>query len=223
MRYTVRPLSDRTWLRPASTRQQSRFDTTWTKTLQLLGKEVDHLGGRNVVLEVDVPERGIRLDGQLRADAKAASPAVVLAFESKHGPMQYRCDRFVEPTWRRGLNWQQNVRAIALTLEALRAVDRYGAVDTGQQYAGFKALPAGRAKPASHMTREQAAEVLDRIAIGPDAEPDEDAVPRMLMSEALAKSAHRSARANAHPDRHAGDRTLWDQVEQAAQVLGVGR
>ena len=213
MRYTVRPLSDRTWLRPASARQQSRFDTTWSKTLQLLGREVDHLGGRDVVLEVDVPERGIRNDGQLRADARASSPAVVLVFESKHGPMQYRCDRFVEPAWRRGVDWQQNVRAIALTLEALRAVDRYGAVDTGQQYAGFKALPAGRAMPASHMTTDEAWGILGSFGDRPirEQQTDPSGLPR----------AYRSARAFAHPDRHGGDRTLWDQVEQAARVLGV--
>jgi hypothetical protein len=34
-------------------------------------------------------------------------------------------------------DWQSNARAIALTLEALRAVDRYGATQ-GRQYAGFQ-------------------------------------------------------------------------------------
>lgn len=212
MRYTVRPLSDRTWLRPASARQWTRFDSTWSKTLQLLGREVDHLGGRDVVLEVDVPERGIRLDGQLRADARASSPAVVLAFESKHGPMQYRCDSFTSRWASQGPDWQQNIRAIALTLESLRAVDRYGAVDTGQQYAGFKALPAGRAMPASHMTRDEARALIAELG-------GDTGLPGGWSED----KACRRARAAAHPDRHDGDRTLWDQVEQAAQVLGVDR
>ncbi|WP_435744973.1 hypothetical protein [Nocardioides sp. SYSU DS0663] len=212
MRYTTRPLSDRTWLRPDSEREYSRFDTTWPKTQALLAREVDALGGRDLVIEVDVPERGIRLDGQLRADAKAASPAVVVAFESKHGPMLYRCDRFVA-RWSGQIDWQHNVRAIALTLEALRAVDRYGATETGQQYAGFKALPAGRAMPASHMTRERAIAILASYV---------DVPPEHLNLEAESLySTWRRARRAAHPDRHAGDRTLWDQVEQAARVLGV--
>lgn len=42
-------------------------------------------------------------------------------------------------------HWQANVRAIALTLEALRAVDRYGATQ-GRQYAGFQQLTAGGAR-----------------------------------------------------------------------------
>lgn len=40
--------------------------------------------------------------------------------------------------------WQMNVRAIAKTLEALRAADRYGATQ-GRQYAGFRGqLQAGK-------------------------------------------------------------------------------
>ena len=35
--------------------------------------------------------------------------------------------------------WQHNLRSIALGLEALRAVDRYGISRRGQQYAGFRA------------------------------------------------------------------------------------
>lgn len=35
--------------------------------------------------------------------------------------------------------WQHNIRSIALGLEALRAVDRYGISRRGEQYAGFRA------------------------------------------------------------------------------------
>jgi hypothetical protein len=204
MRYTVRPISDRTWMRPASARTWSPFDSSWTSTLELLAREVDHLDGRDVVLEVDVPERAIRNDGALRADARAASPAVVLAFEGEHGPMQYPCDRFTS-RWvsRQGPDWQQNVRAIALGLEALRKVERYGIADTGQQYTGFKALPAG------HMTSDEARTLLEEVAGSEMGLPGGHANDRVL----------RWARAKAHPDRHGGDRTLWDKVEQAVRVL----
>lgn len=208
MHYTARPLSDRTWLRPLSKRIYSRFDSTWSKTLQLLGREIDYLNGRNVVIETDVREQDFRLDGTLRANARAAaSPAVVLAFETpEHGAMLYRCDRYEAGYGQIG--WQQNVRAIALTLESLRAVDRYGATETGQQYTGFKALPAGRAMPSSHMTRTEAIDLVKRLA--PESKRDEP-FERLV----------RWAKAGAHPDRHNGDRTLWNQVEDAARVLGA--
>jgi hypothetical protein len=45
-------------------------------------------------------------------------------------------------------HWQHNVRSIALGLEALRAVDRYGISRRGEQYAGFRAaLTSGGARP----------------------------------------------------------------------------
>lgn len=219
MRYTVRPLSDRTWLRYAHQRQQSRFDSPWSSTLSLLGREIDQLGGRDVVIEVDVPERGIRNDGMLRADAKPAMPAVVVAFETRqHGPMLYRCDRYVAGYGHRprGDSWQHNVRAIALTLEALRAVDRYGATETGQQYQGFKALPGGQpiVPEAPTMTQQEACHLLSELS-GVTITPGE--------SSQSVRARHRTARAAAHPDRNGGDQSLWDQVEEAARVLGVSQ
>lgn len=215
MKYAVRPLSDRTWLRPGNSRKPTRFSASWKETEQLLLTEVAHLRGRELVIEVDVREQDLRLDGTLRANAReATTPAVVLAFNSeKHGPMLHRCDRFFAPYRGQGPDWQHNVRAIALTLEALRAVDRYGATETGQQYAGFKALPTGRAMPASHMTYSQAITVLAQV-VGIPAE-------HLNTEEDSLRSTWRRARREAHPDRRKGDQTLWDQVEQAAVVLGV--
>jgi len=42
-------------------------------------------------------------------------------------------------------DWRHNVRSIALGLEALRAVDRYGISRRGEQYAGFRAALASGA------------------------------------------------------------------------------
>lgn len=222
MRYTTRPLSDRTWLRPAAQRKRSAFDSTWSTTLEDLAREIKHLGGKNVVIEVDVREQDIRLDGTLRANARTPEhPAVVVAFESDHGPQLHRCDRFERSYRRDSIGWQENVRAIAKTLEALRAVTRYGSAETGQQYAGFKALPAGRAMPASHMTREAAAELLERIAVGDEGAARERSVQMILENSELARETWKHARAETHPDRPHGSRELWDQVEQAAAVLGV--
>lgn len=211
MRYTVRPISDRTWLGSMG-KEATRFKSKWGSTLELLDREVGALKGRDVVIEIDVTESDLKLNGELRANAKPSSSAVVLAFESKHGPLMYRCDRFYTPYYGQGPEWQHNLRAIALTLEALRAVDRYGATETGQQYAGFKALPGGRAMPASHMTTVEACRILSELS-GTPITPGE--------SEQSVRARLRTARAAAHPDRNNGNRELWDQVEQASVVLGV--
>lgn len=222
MRYTVRPISDRTWLGSMG-REPSRFSAKWGSTLEILGREVDALKGADVVIETDVEERDLKLNGELRANARPSSSAVVVAFESKHGPLLYRCDRFYTQWSDQGAEWQHNVRAIALTLEALRAVDRYGATETGQQYQGFKALPAGRAMPASHMTRTAAAELLERAAIGEEGDVRDRTVAQILASpsSSYARDIHKAARAVVHPDRRDGDRALWDQVEAAAAVLRI--
>lgn len=152
------------------------------------------------MLEVDVTESAIRLDGGLYANARPATPAVRVAFESRFGPLTYATDVFDR--------WQDNVRAIALGLEALRKVDRYGITKRGEQYAGWKQLPGGSGVEPSHMTEDRAFEVLLQI-VGSEADWSDDA------------SLVRKARAVTHPDRQGGDRSLWDQVEQAARVLGV--
>lgn len=224
MSYTVRPLSDRTWLRPHSRRQGTRFSASWAQTEKLLLDEVRLIEGRNLVIEVDVREQDLRLDGTLRANAREAStPGVVVAFDSKHGPMLYRCDTYWAPYRGQGPDWQHNVRAVALTLQSLRDVDRHGATETGQQYAGFKALPSGTAMPSSHMTKTTAAELLERVAIGNDGALRERSVRDILADPAVAMEVWRQARKVAHPDRRGGDHSLWTGVEQAAKVLGVAR
>jgi hypothetical protein len=50
---------------------------------------------------------------------------------------------------------------------------------------------------------------------------DEMPISEQRKNPAGLPRAYRRARAFAHPDRHDGDRKLWDQVEQAAAVLGV--
>ena len=59
----------------------------------------------------------------------------MLAFESDYGPLQYATDTFT--------SWQDNLRAIALSLEALRAVNRYGVSRHGEQYRGWRQLTTG--------------------------------------------------------------------------------
>lgn len=222
MRYTVRPISDRTPF--IGKHIDSQFRVTWSVCTELLERELEQLRGREVVIEVDVPERGIRMDGMLRGDARAATPAVRLAFESKHGPLTYATDRFVKPSYRRGGmadDWQHNLYAIALGLEALRKVDRYGITKRGEQYAGWKAIGAGpaTAMPAG-MSERNAAEVLERVAIGGEGSTRARVIDRIMTDPAHAKDVLRHARAACHPDR-GGPREVWDQVELAGRTLGL--
>lgn len=214
---TIRPLQGWTGPRtPSEERKRYQFTRQkgtgygreampWSDTLLILDRELEALGASAVVLQISVTERDLRLDGQLRADARPADPAVRLLFDSRHGLLTYQCDRFT--------TWQDNGRAIALGLEALRKVERYGITTAGQQYKGWLQLEAG-AGPGIPTTRDQAAQVLSEIS-GVHVDADES-----LQS---LTARWREARAVAHPDRNGGRRDLWDRVEAAARLLGLDR
>lgn len=157
MNARFRPL---VWTGPATPAAERRswfsFRASWPQTLELLQRELGYLDAVDVVIEADFRQDDLRLDGWPRANARQPEhPGVRLAFGSKHGPLIYATDAYA--------HWQHNVRAIALGLEALRAVDRYGVTKTGEQYTGWRALPAGPSRDTG-MDRTEAARLVLRIA-----------------------------------------------------------
>lgn len=120
---------------PTNVGRRALFSARWSQTVRLLGSELRQLQARTIVLELDITERDLRIDGFPRAHARLGSQSVRISFESKHGSLRYETGEYGD--------WQDNVRAIALSLEALRAVDRYGVSKRGEQYRGWKALPTG--------------------------------------------------------------------------------
>lgn len=135
-------------------RRRAPFRTTWGTTIELLERELSILDARLVVFQIAVDERDLRIDGKPRAQARATHPGVILAFESKWGPLKYAVDAFDR--------WEDNVRAIALAMEALRKVDRYGVTKRGEQYTGWKALPVSTDPADAIQTREQALDYLQQ-------------------------------------------------------------
>lgn len=216
--YTVRPLSDRTWLRRTGSRQYSDFTSTWSDTLELLAREIRAINGKQVVIGIDIREQDLRIDGRLRANARpVATHGVEVAFDSKHGPLIYRSDKYLARSYQNRMEpWQHNVRAVALTLQALRAVDRYGAAESGEQYRGYKALPAGTGAVASGMTVTAAAEVLLRAA---GTAPHGLRIDKAAFSPETWQRMIRTAKAEVHPDRNGGERAQWNLLENALDVL----
>lgn len=142
----VRPFAG---VQPAPAWQRSRFEAPLSRTLLDLGRELRALDAQKVVIELDVRDRDIRLDGYPRADAKApGNPGVAISFESRHGPLRYATAEYDD--------WRHNLRAITLSMEALRAVDRYGVSKRGEQYQGWKALPQSTDAADAIQTRAQA-------------------------------------------------------------------
>lgn len=192
-------------------RRQAQFSAKWASTLTLLSRELDHLGRKNVVVQVALEDRDIRNDGYPRANARPAHPGVIVSLDSKYGPLSYPCDTFT--------TWQDNLRGIALALESLRAVDRYGVTKRGEQYTGWKQLGGGTPM-AAPMTVEQAAVFFA------------DHVPGLTATDLLdAPAAHQQQFVDSyyrviakalHPDT-GGSTEEFQRLQEAKQVLDGAR
>lgn len=199
----VQPLTN--WPYPVTNhRTAPPFRAKYGNTESILRFELAELGAKEVAMHV-VTENGrddVRQDGLLRARARLTHPGVALEFMSKHGPMSIWCDSYESNGTMP--DWQSNLRAIALTLEKLRAINRYGIGQGGQQYAGWLQITAGSADVDRDWAR------LTEIA-GADV--------GSVTSDVLWKRAQR----HAHPDAHGGDRALWNEVQALGQRLSLKR
>lgn len=195
---TLRPIEAWPWKETAS-RGPSRFRSSWSAIEGLLKSEADKINGRTLILQIDVMERDIRLDGWIKAHAHPASPRVAITIERissarvDRPTLTFHCDTFSD--------WQDNVFAIAKTLEALRSIDRYGVTSSGEQYTGWQAIPE---KAGSD---DEARAILWRWAAT-------DWNPADL------SASYKAARRRAHPDA-GGTHDAFLAVQAAAQRLGV--
>lgn len=139
MKVTFRPLPS--WPYPHRPARPATYRVSYERTLQDLEREVDLLGGHDVVIGIGLSPRDVRLDGLPRSNAKAPGhDGVEVSFTDRKGNRL----TFHTDTHRGSYeSWKDNLRAITLGLEALRAVDRYGITAGTEQYAGFAQLPAG--------------------------------------------------------------------------------
>lgn len=118
---------------PASDRRRAPFRAGYPRTLTDLEREIEALSATSVVVQLDLDANQIRNDGWPRSSARPRSPGVVVSFVVKTKPLSFPCDTY--------LTWEDNLRAISLSLTALRAVDRYGVTRHAEQYTGFAQLP----------------------------------------------------------------------------------
>lgn len=123
------------WPRKAS-RRYSAFKVSFEAALKHLTIEIERLGGRSAVLSTNYKTR---LDGTLDRRQEPADPGVAVYFELKGVQKVFACDTFQTVT--------ENIRAIGLTINAFRSIDRFGASGLMERaLTGFDALPP----PPSH-------------------------------------------------------------------------
>jgi|SRR5580658_570471 hypothetical protein len=184
-------------------RAGSPFRANYLNTLDLLESELRHLRARDIVLQASIGWQDIRNDGWPKSNARFTDPGVILTFESANGPLSFPCDRYTD--------WQANVRAIGLSLEALRAVDRYGATRRAEQYQGWRQIAAPGA--AAHFgSVDAAAEFLAVHA-------QSGSSVEILRDSDARKRAYRKAAARYHTDAPTGNVEMFHLVQEAVAVL----
>lgn len=177
-------------------RTWSKFKTSFGKARDECLGQIRTLGGRQPIISTNIPLRQDGLPYADRAQPKDSGVAVYFTYRGKQ--MCFACDRWAKV--------DDNMHAIALTIEALRGVARWGTGDMMEAaFTGFAALPApmtGR-KPWRQV-----------FGFGPDEQ----------VSQLRLEGAYRTARSDSHPDREGGDHETFIAVqaayEQAARELG---
>lgn len=181
-------------------RQSSPFSVKYAKLLDDLEGEVKKLGARDIVVQAGIKRDDIRNDGWPRGGAVFYEPGVILSFLNRKGEeIAFPCDTYN--------NWQANLRAISLTLTALRSIDRYGVSKHAEQYKGWKKLPAAPKRMAPN-------DALMFIALhgngSADMRPNREGFPMV----------YRIAAKKLHPDNPAtGNHEQFVRLQQAAEVV----
>lgn len=190
------------------------FKAGYADTIKLLRTELEALGAKGAVAMQVVTKNGatdLRRDGVLRAQAQISHPGVRISFESKHGPLTYATDQYEKSYYNQMDSWKANLRAIALSLGALRAVDRYGVSKLGEQYKGWLAIEN------TSQSTDELVQILERYA------GDEAVASGSIHSDhrSYIKMLWANAKKRTHPDLNGGDREAWDAAESAAKALGL--
>jgi hypothetical protein len=183
----------------------STFLAPWASTVDLLRRELDYLRAARVVLELETTDAA---EADLAGPAPlvgvlTGGPRVRLSFDSRHGPLSYATGRY--GTAADPLAWKWNVRAIALGLQALRSVDRWGITRAGEQYSGWLRLPSG--EPAT------SAGILLTLA----------GLPGLTATQVVAdpgtfRRVYQAAARRHDPDA-GGDVGTWARLQRARTVL----
>jgi hypothetical protein len=207
MTITYRPIER--WPREfTKSRRRSPFKAAYHTTMMLLERELRHVHARNAVVQLALGSDQFRIsDGKPYANATPQHPGVVVGFETNKMPLAFPCDTY--------LTWIENLRAIALALDALRRVDRYGVTKHAEQYRGWNALPpAGPIVTPPPMTPREAAEWLAKGSTMNIIYHD------VLSRTDVYRAAWRESALKLHPDANSGlDRPEWHKLQAAKMVL----
>lgn len=203
------PLENWPWkATPSQRRQTSSFRSSYLKTLDLLEFELEKLHAKEILIQAFFTRDQLRNDSWPKTAAAPKDVGVILSFQSPKGPLSFPCDTFNA--------FDCNLRAIALALQALRAVDRYGVTQNAEQYKGWAQLPAPADQPFK--TKDEAASFLATQAYT-NAGIQMQNVSRIVEFKEERDCAYRIAARRLHPDSDGGSHELFVRLQAAMRLL----
>lgn len=179
------------------------FRVKYSARLDLLEKELYYLGAREILVQAFFSRDEIRNDGWPRSSARPRKPGVIVSFTNKQREQfSFPCDTYDA--------WEDNLYAIALSLEALRTVDRYGVTQRAEQYQGWKQIesPAHQQQKDSEWAYGFLASLngIDKNAL--------------RGNRAALDLAYRAAAKKTHPDS-GGNTEAFQILQEARTILGL--
>lgn len=184
------------WKRtPRQSRSIGRFEnrwnaTTWTidRARRELAAELERLGAEDPILSTNLR---LRLDGQPQSNqAQPSDTGVAVYFTLRGRRTVLACDRWIKV--------EHNIRAIALHVEAIRGMARWGVGNVEQAFTGYAALPERASDPSWRATLQF----------------DSD-VP---LTVDLVESRFRSLAKTLHPDVPGGSQKLFEELLLAREL-----
>jgi hypothetical protein len=195
--------------KPTRPRKDSRFRAPYLDTLDLLEFELKEIHAKEILIQAFFTRDQLRNDSWPKGNAVPSDVGVIVSFDSPKGPLSFPCDTFN--------TFDCNLRAIALALQALRAVDRYGVTQSNEQYKGWARLPAPADQP--FRTKEDAADFLISQA-NPEMTDRAGFVRSAVLSHGPARDgAYKAAAKRLHPDANGGSHEMFVRLQAAMKLL----
>lgn len=172
----------------------SGFEVTRTHAFDSIVEELGRLeGAMNIRVETAAPHTS-KQPHRPYADRDPDDPGVVAYYDQQGQGYAVACDRWD--------NLRDNARAIALYIDAKRAINRYGVATVGSEFA-TQALPTGEE---------------DVVVAGAGRSPHDVLSVSEDAPEATVKGAYRELLKERHPD-HGGSKAEFRQLQQAKETL----
>lgn len=176
---------------PSQKRRHARFNTKFGRARDNLLLEIRRLGGTDSIISSNIPYRN---DGLPRANAFSSAdlkndPGIAVYFKRNGKQLCFACDCY--------LTVDDNMHAIAKTVEALRGIARWGTGDMMEAaFTGFMALPE-----ISHD------DVWQTLGIDGDS-----------ATEQIVMNAWREKAKACHPDVAPGREAEWHNLDKCKNI-----